>query len=558
MMAEITQNTPTPASLSAQNTESRQERKITSQGSLPIYEFREGVRMSGKLAPTAWLDQDRSGDYKPESAKIRKPRARRVKRLQRDCSLESISERGPHYKNANDEQRSGNKPSKSDATSGKHGRSLNDESGHRLRKKGEGAHQHKDEASNSFNEISPDDPAARGCKSCLAYGLPCSLLQEGSRYPCDFCIADEEDCELIVEPLLKQPCLNCKKRRIPCSFKIKPDQGGPCNSCLESSTRCVAGPLSRRSTIGAPLDRGTAGPLSHRSMVGSPMDRKTAGLPRVVPRQQNQVPSRVRRTPRRLQFRSITPSFYRHRSHKTQAIECASFKDYDHVISYKDVPRFAPTGVIQSIVTRFAHPITFNYEPPTPLEHISCHWCNDLWYGLVGLEPVEVEVIDYRNGGGYTEIENGHTCAGELPSRMCTTCTLARLTIAACTSHEVEPIPGVNPDAFTAASFRHYLVRGMTEFARFDWCCICKTPASFHCLKPQEPDVLCSDPRDGCGLLLCDRCAYFLMGRYGGVLERLIDGLKLQHGESVLRADAEFLHPKGELLQRYSYAGGVS
>lgn len=537
-MAQDRLNMPPPAFIPPWDTGFRDEPQYKTPGSHPIYELRKGVRTSGKMAPSAWLDQDSSGDYEPELSDFRKPRARRAKRPRTDCSLDSTSESTPKkLKKANYQRGSDSWPFKSDTVNSTPESLLDDDAGspstdsspitpvrYQLRKHGGGAHQHNEVS--TFSEITPDDPAARSCKSCFAHGLPCSLLKEGSRYPCEFCVADGEDCELIIEPLQKQSCLNCKKRRIPCSFKIEPDRRGPCNSCISSSTGCVAGPLNRRSIV-------------------RPQRQRQAAIPTI-------------RAGRGLLSRSITPRPYGHQSHLTQAMEVGSATSHDQVIPYEDAPNNSPPGVIQTIATCYAHPISFNYESMTMLEPITCHWCDDSLYGLVGLGPVEAEVIDYRNGQGYTEIEHGHTCAGHFPSRMCTACTLARLLIAACICHEVEPILGVDPEAYTVASFTHYLVRGMTDFAPFDWCSICPTPASYHCSKPQEPNMLSDDPKYGCGLLLCERCAAHLMGRYSGVLERLMDALKLRDGGFALRADAEFLHPKGELLRRYDYAGGLS
>lgn len=551
-MAQLGQAAPPPTFIPAWDAGPRDESQIARQDLPPMYEFRQGVRASGKVAPTAWLDQDKSGNYKPK-LNVHKPRTRRAPRPRKDITLEPTSERPNDEVAAIYERESHSKLSKPDAPSKSHGHVSNGESDpspvesstliparYRKRNRKADVPCPQDETFTTFDGFTPEDAAARSCKSCFSFGVSCSLLAEGSQYPCDLCIAEGEDCDLMREPQLKQPCLSCKRRDFFCSFKKEPDRMGPCDSCIKSATHCVAGPLDRRSTV--------------RSK-----DRRSAGLARMTPQQRRPVLpiQRTRRGLVGLEYRNVVPKFYSRRKYTSQAVEFASFRDYDHVISRKNLSSNASTGLFQSIVTRFAHPISFNYKPPNPLE-LSCHWCNDILYGLLGLGPVEVEVLDYRNGGGYKEIENGHACAGHMPSRMCIKCTLARLTIAACTCHEVELIEGVNPDAFTYSAFKDYLVPGMTDFAPFEWCCICPTPASFQCLKPQEPDELCPNPPDSCGLLLCERCASFLMGRHSGVLERLIDGLKLEFGESALRADAEFLHPKGELLRRINNAGGVS
>lgn len=47
----------------------------------------------------------------------------------------------------------------------------------------------------------PDDlsnhPAARGCYTCLAMGVNCSLLENEHKYPCDECEENGDDCQLV-------------------------------------------------------------------------------------------------------------------------------------------------------------------------------------------------------------------------------------------------------------------------------------------------------------------------------------------------------------------------
>jgi hypothetical protein len=60
----------------------------------------------------------------------------------------------------------------------------------------------------ALEEITLGHPEARGCKGCFEIGQRCPLLDEGSRYPCDICVEDGYDCELILEPAKKRGCLN--------------------------------------------------------------------------------------------------------------------------------------------------------------------------------------------------------------------------------------------------------------------------------------------------------------------------------------------------------------
>jgi len=54
----------------------------------------------------------------------------------------------------------------------------------------------------------------------------------------------------------------------------------------------------------------------------------------------------------------------------------------------------------------------------------------------------------------------------------------------------------------------------------------------------------------GCGLVLCEACAYQLMEEHDGCLEGLVTTLEEEASPFGLRADVEFLLARGELLQR--------
>ena len=573
-----------PAFVPARDTRPSQEQQTASQGLHPIYDFRQGVRVLSGTAPTAWLDQDSSGDYEPEDPEPNLsdvPRRRVKKRLRRSHSMEPSSENirnKPKTPSRKRRGRSGlglpvaSKSSKAGKDqlelcethdswpfdpvipSNLHWPRSNSHTGfltnksridaperYQLRKYWGGVHRHAGEFSTSFGDITPDHLSAGACKFCFMFGLPCSLLEHESRYPCDSCVINDEDCDPIFEPLRKQSCLSCRRRKSICSFTTEVDHRGPCKSCAASSIVCIAGPLHPRTLTKPTLGQG---PSESPNLMLRPKDPATTLTERK--RDMEALP------PRRNTHTPGSPG-----SDGTQLMKLGIGANHQQEIPHKVVPTNTPHGVIHTIVTYFAHPISFNFEPTMESGPPACHWCDDLRYGLLGLGPIETEVIDYRDGRGYEEIANGHAGAGHLPSRMCTGCTLDRLMIAACIPHQVEPLPGVNTDSYVFNSFRHYLVPGMTSSAPFEWCSICPTPASYYCCKRQEPDLSSDDTtetpeaRVGCGLLMCESCAGGLMAQYDGVLEHHIDALKLEGERFVMRADADFLHPKGELLRRF-------
>lgn len=191
-----------------------------------------------------------------------------------------------------------------------------------------------------------------------------------------------------------------------------------------------------------------------------------------------------------------------------------------------------------------------------------CHWCDDTVYGLLGLGEVEVEVVDNGDGQGYTEVLDGHVAAGYPLSRMCGFCTLDRLKITACKTHEIEPIEGIDPETFDPNSALEYMTPDAASSAPFDWCSICPAAALFACCKPMEDmgyqaDEIAKGEETGCGLKLCEPCAVALVNDHGGALPQLLGKLMLEKSKLtkenrgfVLRADADFLHPDGELLRR--------
>ena len=141
---------------------------------------------------------------------------------------------------------------------------------------------------------------------------------------------------------------------------------------------------------------------------------------------------------------------------------------------------------------------------------------------------------------------------------MCEFCTTDRLKITACKTHDIEPIEAMDPGIFDYEAVAEWMMPGMASLAPFAWCSICPSPAFFCCsTKPdidtneQEEDFYFGDQK-GCGLFLCDTCAVTLVNKHEGKLDRLIDGLEsdLDDGGFGLRADATFLHSKGELLRR--------
>ena len=432
-----------------------------------------------------------------------------------------------------------------------------------------------------IDEVTLGHPAAHGCKACFELRIPCGLLYEGSKYPCRACVEDSTECELIIQPSKKRACEHCRRRRIVCSYREGGDHSLPCTQCAGSDLNCIAGPQSGRTRVGPSLDQD---PLNIKKILTLP--RRTFVSCTECQRANKWCSfKKERQEPCKQCSESGTACTFEPLGGGAATEKPRNTKDCKlRESSHEQVPPNAeelpkptapklPTSAIsnqaiggtQFIMTRLAHPITFNYESLDENETLVCHWCDDIVYGLLGIGEVRVKVVDYQDGNGYTEVQDGHTAEGHLPSRMCASCTLDRLMIVACKPHEMQPLLIMDPEKFDCLTLGEYIMPEMASSAPFEWCSICPSPAFYACCRKVNLD----DGGDGdespflgdvngCGLRLCVSCTVGLVGEHEGVLEGLIDQLRLEEGDAGfgLRADVDFLHPHGELLRRAAVEEG--
>jgi hypothetical protein len=558
---------------------------------LPKYDFRIDTRETNGFVPSTWVDQDESGDFDPNSKRnppllphkrkrdrplqtgdsfvsqvLKKPKTNtwqsgrykgqnglvtfRVGSEHARAVLQAVgtsSDNWPHGSQEQSETDSSDSNflwSASGDTSNTGRTSILAQ--HLLRKR------HEERVNNSttglfnFEDVTLGHPAARGCKACLDIRLPCTLLQEGSSYPCINCKEDDIECELILPPTRKGACESCKSRRIVCSYRAEcANHILPCVQCSDSSLKCVAGPVTGRTRTGPSLDQDS---FSRSKLVVKP-PKSIASC------------TQCRQAKKWCSFRGRKdrdPPCKHCRENGTLCTKEQPLQERASNVPATPIAASQPTTtnppITKVITTRLAHPVTFNYLPSSPSDcsiDIPCHWCTDPLYGILGLGDLRVEVLDPKDGTGYIELSGGHTAQGHLPSRICSACTLERLMIAACGAHEIEPLEG-RADAGDAEGWMEFLMPGKAEEAPFEWCSVCPSPAGFGCCKRQQDG---HDPDEealggvGCGLRLCESCAVVLVHECEGSLERLVRRVREGEGWGV-RADVEFLLPEGELLRR--------
>ena len=271
---------------------------------LSQYDFRLHARDPNGFIPCTWVDQDKSGDFDPKSRRPPPPppptKRKRDRPVPNDYNLFSQVSKKPKtttwqsgrytgqnglvtFKVGSDHSRAvlqaignstDNWPHEPQSQPGTDStdldylfstsRNTSDTSitsftstQHDLRKR---QSERNDPYSTDLEHVTLGHPSARGCLPCLSLHLPCSLLQEGSSYPCLSCRQDSIECELVLPPTRKAACESCKRRRVVCSYRAEGgDHTRPCVQCESVGIKCVAGPSTGRTRTGPSLDMDALG-----------------------------------------------------------------------------------------------------------------------------------------------------------------------------------------------------------------------------------------------------------------------------------------------------------
>ncbi|KAH6682805.1 hypothetical protein B0J14DRAFT_528407 [Halenospora varia] len=472
----------------------------------------------------------------------------------------------------------------------------------------------------TLDDLTEGHPQRRGCKGCFLSGDDdCSLIHFGEEYPCTACEDTGIDCEYIISPELKKSCEGCKRKRITCSFRGDGGKGVDiCDACEEDDEPCCAAPLqksayskrfenpdSETEEVTAPtpasrrwvacnecrdsdsrcsLKRDQAGPCArcrkngrNCTFVLAP-SKDTSRSPKFASHNPKSGKRQVQRPltppdPTRQQrlHSQYTPNRLMTRTLLTEA--AGKYSKKNEKILNKGLTHIR-------IKTFFAHPLVFNYTPD-PEGKAPCSWCDSPFFGLWGHGEVDVEVIPWGGAVGNEEIDGGHTSGGKHEnSKMCITCTFARLRVTLCTGHKIRQIKGLDVRSFNLValveSFSALTGHGDKSAGELamsaKWCSICVSLAQYECCAPQcfnENGELIPEGQPhhiGCGLYLCSTCKELLdrLERSRGARTQIIDELVKwrkselwQYNQSRnsndwdwVRADAEFLTSSGELMIR--------
>ncbi|KAL9607500.1 MAG: hypothetical protein Q9167_007583 [Letrouitia subvulpina] len=391
-------------------------------------------------------------------------------------------------------------------------------------------------SSPSIQNVTLGHPAARGCKACLNLSLPCTLIQEGGTYPCEDCIQDGYECELIIPPAKKRSCQYCRRRRFGCSYLDQDyDHTQPCAACAAAGGKCIAGPATGRTRTGPaydqffdftkPVSPAPKGP--DRPFVKCAPCRKAR---KWCSLRKNQVGpcKRCRKDGTECTFESLQQLSLKSRMQKAKGPNAPNL---NHAQDEPNDQRYSDGTATTKITTRVPHPLVFNHFPT---EMAPCNWCQDIRYGLLGTIP-----HSYSNGEGQAYA----------PSRMCRICTTERIAVFACDGHELIPLDGMDVESFDQGTVMDWILDeedGRKVEVEWEWCCVCLNAAFYGCGRVNGEGSMDAGEDEGCGLRFCEECAIRFVENEGD-LEELVRE-RMAEGRFASRADAELLLRDGGLL----------
>ena len=337
-------------------------------------------------------------------------------------------------------------------------------------------------------------PDARGCKACYEVGISCNLLNDAERWPCQHCVEEDEECELLLEPLEKRTCERCRKRRFRCSFRASEDHRGPCVQCIQKGFNCVAGPKSGRVRSGPSL---TTEWMSLQISRESPTRyRILLSFNRFGPRGGHFVALVV--------DGQVTP-------HSIFSFNPLSFKYNETPIKGVEIARMARKGAM-----------AFSSDSDSSCQFTECTWCKDSGLGI--LAPPDQKMAN-----------------------MCIDCASQRVDIINCPGHEMQPPSKAVLDAIDPETYDLWYDPPPGTKPPFKWCQACTNPATKICKTHVKGG---SQECSGCGLHLCDPCVVLLELK-GGSLTEMIKGAQKTPETTAkrLRWDAGFLRKDGSLYE---------
>ncbi|MCJ1329399.1 hypothetical protein MMC10_006079 [Thelotrema lepadinum] len=377
-------------------------------------------------------------------------------------------------------------------------------------------------------------PAARGCKACFQIGVRCNLLDDDETWPCLHCVDGGEECELFLEPLEKNACEHCKRRRLPCSFRRNEEHQGPCSQCSQKGFKCVAGPKSGRVRTGPSLDvifgslassrcssRAESTTTDQSDLLFHPIDHHHETYLCDDGDSSYQNRQRPRSSFLSLWFQSNPDKM-------SDAIEGVEIEGHAQGSNQGCTSGAAPTPIDGMMKPGELQSLYMNLTVST--EEETCGWCEHPACGLEGF-PVNAATTLERT-----------LMRCLIHDKVCVECVDTRLAIVHCESHTMVPLDKAITDAIPDEGLWEIWVDpGDAKQPGFEWCSVCCQPAYHTCDTPHKG-------HRGCGLKLCGGCKERLEaagGDLGLTIKRMRRAQAGLVGVAPLRVDVGMLLEDG-------------
>ena len=404
------------------------------------------------------------------------------------------------------------------------------------------------------------------CDRCTTLGAQhvCSFETQiaSNADRCDQCDYDGEEC---VAPVVTTrcsiddvmyssnrkhiKCTNCRANGKRCSLKNL-DDTPPCKGCVKNGIGCTFYDVEKAPRKKKSGTKGKDKAIRGSSNAGPPSSTRTSEMASRVSKLGREIFSERDL----LDLEAMEENASRPEPEPTPKEEMEDCEGH--------------RGVTEMTATCFAHPMSFLFdEKDENNEH--CNWCTLPAFGFFGYFELQVFMLRWCDGRGFSELGGGHREKHDA-TVMCSSCVIKRVQVVTCENHIMEPIPGVS-------MFEDQDMDEMTDRlleappGSFDqhrelerWCSLCVSPAKWSCgyeqvsleQEPLEQEEIEKQQLRGCGLRLCRQCHVQLEKEYSGDLEGMISAMDSipkakeddESEEVQIRADVGLLLKEGMMM----------
>ncbi|CAK3987905.1 hypothetical protein DOTSEDRAFT_30229 [Lecanosticta acicola] len=411
------------------------------------------------------------------------------------------------------------------------------------------------------------------CQQCDDIDQPCvagpakDFIRRRIRYPAEGEPNPKPKSKKASKKGAQDDCVECIQTGRTCRYPTEYD-GGACEHCRRNCLPCTISDTSVASILNRGPVREPGDQTTWTESTAANTASATRGRKETTPLKQEHAQNEPRKTIGMKQPRQ-NPILPTTETPSTSQAELKHNQTPDPNLLSQAQPFMNPPqasrikGTVKKIQTSFRHPIDFNCDHPedttttTTKTPRPCTFCADPPLAILGFGRVKVQVMDWKDGRGYTEIRGGHQQVEN--TRVCIACTTARLAILACDGHEMRRFSTTTGAFFFSREENEAAADALMDGRVRDlgaFCALCSNLASYRCGAADGE----GEGEDDCGLKLCAVCNDSLGREYRGRLQVMLaeaDEEATEERPLGLRADCELLKHDGPLMRYVGYQNAM-